>query len=337
MNKDTSHLTPEWQAWLVENLALGVSQEEALQVLRGADVSEELAREEIARVLAHPYFQACLRVGGRYGWLESVMDVYSALHRQSGRHQVLERREKLAPEEFFTRYYFGHLPVVLRGMMGDWPALGRWSLPYLAERAGNVQVEVMTGRNANPDHSPQYEKHRTRMRFEDYLRMVATGGETNDYYMVPRNENWAREGFGPLREDVRAPGGIIDPELRPDMMTLLLGPAGTVTPLHHDNMNVLLAQVMGRKHVKLIPSFQRHLMYPRFGTFSHVDAEHPDPERFPLYAEADVVEGVLEPGDMVFIPVGWWHWVRALDVSASVTFHHFQGVPQGNTFLPTPL
>jgi ribosomal protein L16 Arg81 hydroxylase len=335
MSKENSRLTSEWQGWLVENLALGVGEEEALRVLRGAGVGEEVAREEVARVLAHPYYQAALRLGLRYGWLESVMDVYSALHRQAGGHRALERREGVTPEEFFTRYYYGHRPVVLRGMMRDWPALGRWSLSYLAERAGDVEVEVMTGRNANPDHSPQYEKHRTAMRFRDYLRMVETGGETNDYYMVPRNENWTREGFGPLREDVRAPEGIIDAQLRPDMMTLLLGPAGTVTPLHHDNMNVLLAQVMGRKHVKLIPSFQRHLMYPRYGTFSQVDAERPDLERFPLYAEADVVEAVVEPGELVFIPVGWWHWVRALDVSASVTFHHFR-VPQGNTYLPTP-
>ncbi|MBZ4415398.1 cupin-like domain-containing protein [Myxococcus sp. RHSTA-1-4] len=335
MSKENSRLTPEWQGWLVENLALGVSEEEARQVLQGAGVSEDVAREEVAGVLAHPYYQAAWRLGRRYSWMESVMDVYSALLRQAGQHQTLERREDLAPEEFFTRYYFGHRPVVLTGMMRDWPALGRWSLKSLAERAGEVEVEVMTGRNANPDHSPQYEKHRTSMRFRDYLHMVETGGETNDYYMVPRNENWTRDGFRPLREDVRAPRGIIDAELRPDMMTLLLGPAGTVTPLHHDNMNVLLAQVMGRKHVKLIPSFQRHLMYPRYGTFSEVDAERPDPERFPLYAEADVVEAVLEPGEMVFIPVGWWHWVRALDVSASVTFHHFR-VPKGNTYLPTP-
>ncbi|MFP2926448.1 cupin-like domain-containing protein [Pyxidicoccus sp. 3LG] len=332
---DESRLSHEWRVWLAENLALGVSEEEARQALMGAGVAEEVAREEVGAVASHPYFQACQRLGRRYAWMESVMDTYSALHRQAGRHQTLERRGDLSPEEFFTHYYFGHRPVVLTGMMEDWPALGRWSLAYLAERAGDAEVEVMTGRNTNPDHAPQSEKHRTSMCFRDYLRMVAAGGETNDYYMVPRNENWGRDGLAPLREDVRAPRGIIDPEIRPDMMTLLLGPAGTVTPLHHDNMNVLLAQVLGRKHVRLAPSFQRHLVYSRFGTFSHVDAGKPDLKAFPLYAEANVVEAVVEPGELLFIPLGWWHWVRALDVSASVTFHHFR-VPGGNTYLPEP-
>ncbi len=40
--------------------------------------------------------------------------------------------------------------------------------------------------------------------------MIAEAGETNDFYMVPRNDNWRREGLRLLREDVRAPRGIID-------------------------------------------------------------------------------------------------------------------------------
>jgi ribosomal protein L16 Arg81 hydroxylase len=32
---------------------------------------------------------------------------------------------------------------------------------------------------------------------------------------------------------------------------------------------------------------------------------------------------VLEPGQALFIPVGWWHHVRSLDVSISVSFTNF--------------
>ncbi|MBB5874415.1 ribosomal protein L16 Arg81 hydroxylase [Allocatelliglobosispora scoriae] len=108
-----------------------------------------------------------------------------------------------------------------------------------------------------------------------------------------------------------------------------------MTPLHFDNSSVLLCQVLGRKHVKLVPSFERHLVYPRGGTFSSVDAARPDLDRHPLFAEATVLDVVLEPGQAVFIPVGWWHWVHALDVSATVTFHHFQ-VPGANHKIATP-
>ncbi|RKG96599.1 cupin-like domain-containing protein [Corallococcus sp. CA053C] len=334
MNEDKSPLRPEWRQWLAENLALGVEQEDVHRVLVAAGVDPALARAEMAAVAGHPYFKACLQVARHFGWMESLMDVYSELRAQDGGRE-LEVRERIAPEEFFQRYYFGHRPVVLRGMMEDWPALTRWSLPYFRERFGQVEVEVMVGRDADPEHAALQDRHRARMPFAAFLDKVEAAEQTNDFYMVPRNDNWRRDGLSPLREDLRAPRGIIDPGLLPDMMTLLLGPAGTVTPLHHDNMNILLGQVLGRKHVRLVPSFERHRVYPHRGTFSHVDAGKPDLVAHPLFAEATVLEAVLEPGDMVFLPVGWWHWVKALGVSASVTFHHFL-VPGGNTHLEAP-
>ncbi|WIG94985.1 cupin-like domain-containing protein [Myxococcus sp. SDU36] len=334
MNRDDSRLALEWHTWLAENLALGVSTEDAQRVLVDAGVEASLAQREIAAAQAHPYVVAARRIGRRYEWLEALADLYAELHRQSGA-VTLEKRRGVSPAEFFTRYYFGHRPVVLQGFMEDWPAMRRWSLADFRERFGDVEVEIMSGRDTNPDHASQPDKHRQVVTLRDYVQRVETDGETNDFYMVPRNENWKRDGLARLREDIRAPAGIIDPELRPDMTTLLLGPPGTVTPLHHDNMNVLLGQVMGRKHVRLVPSFQRHLVYPRHGTFSAVDAASPDAARFPLYGEATVLEGVVEPGELLFLPVGWWHWVRALDVSATVTFHHFQ-LPGGNTHLRTP-
>lgn len=328
-------LAPEWQQWLAENLAQGSTAEEVVTGLCAAGVGEALAREQVAAAENHPFVKAGRNIGRRYARMEALMDVYRELHRQSGQHLRVEKRAGLSAEEFFTRYYFGHRPVVLQGLMEEWPARQRWSLDYFLERCGESEVEIMTGRDANPNHAFEHERHRATVRMAEFVRMLREAGETNDFYMVPRNENWQREGLRLLREDVRAPQGIIDPAIAPGMMTLLLGPAGTLTPLHHDNMNVLLAQVLGRKHVGLVPSFELHRVYPRRGTFSHVDATNPDATRHPAFLEASRVEVVLEPGEMLFIPVGWWHWVRALDISASVSFHHFQ-IPDGNTHLRAP-
>jgi quercetin dioxygenase-like cupin family protein len=38
---------------------------------------------------------------------------------------------------------------------------------------------------------------------------------------------------------------------------------------------------------------------------------------------ASILEVVVEPGEFLFIPVGWWHWVKALDISISVSFTSF--------------
>lgn len=56
------------------------------------------------------------------------------------------------------------------------------------------------------------------------------------------------------------------------------------------------------------------------GNLSAVDVGAVDAERFPLFAEAAFEDTVLGPGDMLFIPNRWWHYVRSLSVSASCNF-----------------
>lgn len=51
-----------------------------------------------------------------------------------------------------------------------------------------------------------------------------------------------------------------------------------------------------------------------------VDVENPDLEKFPKFAEAPFLSCILSPGELLFIPVKYWHYVRALDLSFSVSF-----------------
>ena len=100
-----------------------------------------------------------------------------------------------------------------------------------------------------------------------------------------------------------------------------IGPARTVTPLHCDYDDNLFAQLWGRKRIFLAPPHHDEFLYPReanpllFG--SPVDPEAPDFERFPLARQAALVELIVEPGDMLYVPAGWYHQVRALSFSLS--------------------
>jgi hypothetical protein len=70
--------------------------------------------------------------------------------------------------------------------------------------------------------------------------------------------------------------------------------------------------------------FGLEFLYNDIGVFSPVDCDAPDLARWPLFEKAAMREVVLSPGEVLFIPVGWWHHVRALDVSITVSFTNFR-------------
>ena len=106
------------------------------------------------------------------------------------------------------------------------------------------------------------------------------------------------------------------------------GPKGCVTPLHHDPMDNLFFQYVGRKRVLLYPPQKqgtlKDLYYAGKGhsiqdNTSAVDVENPDINKFPNFAEAPAAqEALVGPGDVLFIPKRWWHHVRSLETSVSV-------------------
>jgi hypothetical protein len=100
-----------------------------------------------------------------------------------------------------------------------------------------------------------------------------------------------------------------------------LGPARTVTPLHCDYDDNIFAQVWGTKRIFLAPPHHDAFLYAReanpvlFG--SPFDPEAPNYDAFPLARQAAIVEVVVKPGDMLYVPAGWYHQVRALTFSLS--------------------
>ncbi len=101
------------------------------------------------------------------------------------------------------------------------------------------------------------------------------------------------------------------PEHRHGSLFFWMGPVGTVTPVHHDLTNNFMAQVIGRKLVKLISPAHLPLVYNDFHCYSAVDLNNIDYARYPLFKHVRIEEVVLEPGDLLFLPVGWWHHVTS--------------------------
>jgi lysine-specific demethylase 8 len=101
------------------------------------------------------------------------------------------------------------------------------------------------------------------------------------------------------------------------------GPAGTVSPCHHDPYHNFLAQVVGSKYIRLYAPSETLYLYPNEGVMnntSQVNVENPDLSLHPDTLKASFVDCILGPGEILYIPLKYWHFVKSLETSFSVSF-----------------
>lgn len=234
--------------------------------------------------------------------------------------EAVPRLWRPSPAEFLENFYAPSRPAVIEGAMEDWPALKRWTPDYLAQKVGSAPVTFQGDRNRSGDFELYKDNHARRLPFDQFIRQI-TASSGNDAYLTAYNSAANRQALRVLEDDL----GYLDDFLTPEHGMIWIGPAGTFTPLHFDLTNNLLAQVVGRKVVTLLPPSETPLLANNRHVFSDVH-DVGDMERLKLYPDArfaNRVEVVLHPGELLYIPVGWWHQVRSLDFSVMLTYTNF--------------
>jgi hypothetical protein len=199
------------------------------------------------------------------------------------------------------------LPFLVSGVVKRWP-LCALSPDALRERFGHVPVRARVGDYVATAFAP--DRAMRDMSLRAYLDLSeAPPGDLPPY-------------VGNL--ELRELNGMCHWPAYFDKMgppRFWLGPARTVTPLHCDYDDNIFAQIRGSKRIFLAPPHHDEFLYTReanpvlFG--SPFDPEAPDFDAFPLARQAAIVEVVVEPGDMLYVPAGWYHQVRALTFSLS--------------------
>lgn len=317
----------EWRRWVAENVLLRKEPLSIIEAMVRAGVDRAAAIWEVQAAIDHPYIRAARQsltsADARIQKRDWVLECYRRSARQATAHGKVPRMPKLPRQAFLDNYYALNRPVVMTGAMDDWPAMTRWTAEELKRRFGDRIVSVQANRDNDANYEQNSAKLRSEMTFGEFVDITETIGETNNYYITANNADTNRETLKDLWEDI-----IPFPEyLRDDDPAnrgfFWFGPKGTVTPLHHDLTNNFMAQVRGRKLVRLIAPYELQNLYNNRHCYSAVNLDKIDYERFPLFRNVTVIDVEIGPGDLLFLPVGWWHYVRGLDTSITMTFTNF--------------
>jgi hypothetical protein len=248
--------------------------------------------------------------------------------------RTVDRRRGVGAEEFLDRYYAANHPVILTDLMDGWKAKSAWSPSYFERILGPVEVELSIGRNTEADCNRNFKRVAQTRTMAEVVDLITNAGETNDVYMISNNRNMERPELQVLLADIAPDPAIFDATKTQFHTCLWFGPAGTVTPLHHDQNNNMFCQLYGRKRVRLISPDETELLADAEDFYSPVSLDAPDYARFPWLAEVTVKEVILEPGEALFIPVGWWHDVRSLEVSINLSLMNFREANQFGWYCP---
>ncbi|HEY8210136.1 MAG TPA: cupin-like domain-containing protein [Myxococcaceae bacterium] len=195
-------------------------------------------------------------------------------------------------------------PSLLRGEARGWPAL-RWTFSSLQDRVRGVTVPVHTGRWKPARWRVVRDGPTISMPADEFLGSLA-GGRATGY--LAGNELLRR--VSSLRAD------LCFPDVGPFWVDVVwLGPAETTTPVHFDRAPNLYAQILGRKRWRLWRPDRA--LRPRFSglgfSMSALDAG-----QGPEGAGEPDLDVVLEPGDLLVVPAGWWHHVHTLEPALAI-------------------
>lgn len=332
-------LTRAWRQWVAENLLQGTP----ANVISDA-LAEALAEEGIAAATARAWVDAIDRspelaagraMTRRMRQLEMRARLERALAETADDPGAVPRRPGLDADAFFDEHYASHRPVVIPHYASQWPAMG-WTPESLAERFGSVPVKITADRASDPDYDMHTADHTQVVPLAEFVEMIRAAGPSNDIYMVAQNRVLEDPRMAPLMDDVPFDRRWFTGRWR-KCTALWLGPAGTVTPLHHDTCNILFVQLYGRKRVRLVAPSETSLLDGARAMYAPAGVDPEDPAiagdgTRPGSVRVRTVD--LGPGDAIFLPVGWWHHVRALDVSISLACTHFVRSNQFDWYRP---
>ena len=241
--------------------------------------------------------------------------------------QAVDKVDSISPEDFRDGYYNPMRPLVIKGLSKQWAAYEKWGWDYFKSTVGGVQVGVYN--NIKSDAYTPINTADDYMTFGDYIDMVRKGPAEWRIFLFNIFDHAPQ-----LIHDFDWPEHLMKGFVKRYPM-LFVGGKGSVTHMHFDIdlSHIVHTQFIGRKRVLLFPFQEQHKLYRKpwevlsfvnFEKYFDQQANKLDLATYPAVKLARGYEVILEHGDTLFMPAGYWHHMEYLDSGFAMSLRALQ-------------
>ncbi|WP_114491141.1 cupin-like domain-containing protein [Candidatus Ulvibacter alkanivorans] len=229
--------------------------------------------------------------------------------------QEIDRVETISKEDFLTKYFKPQKPVVIERFVEDWPAVKKWDLDYMAEVAGDKEVPLYDDRPVT--HEDGFNEPHAKMNMRDYIALLKR--EPTKYRIFLWN---ILKEVPKLQNDFSYPDFGI--RLMKGLPMLFFGGTDSYTFMHYDIdlANIFHFHFHGKKEVILFDQDQNDYLYKiphSLITREDINFADPDYQKWPALKQAKGFKTHLEHGEVLYMPEGYWHYMRYITPGFSMS------------------
>lgn len=241
--------------------------------------------------------------------------------------QEVPRVKTISKEVFIKHYFKPQKPVVIERCIEDWPAFSKWNLEYIKTVAGNKIVPLYDDRPV--DYKDGFNQPHASMKMSDYVDLLKKEPTKFRIFLW----NILKE-VPQLQDDFKYPDFGL--RLMKNLPMLFFGGRGSYTFMHYDIdlANIFHFHFEGEKQCILFDQKQNNHLYKvpySLITREDIDFANPDFKKWPALKNAKGYVANLKHGEVLYMPEGWWHYMRYITPGFSMSLRALARKPKNLT------
>jgi len=238
----------------------------------------------------------------------------------------IERIESVSVDEVKELLLTSRRPLIFSGLDHSFEFLKKWNLDFFKQFDSMVPVQ-----KPEPDGVNYFINYKS-IHLPKFINSIRNG--ENLYIgareiLTAKGQRSDKDGLGELASEIKIPSWIDEPNIYSS--NLWIGAGNNHTLLHYDPWNSILMLAEGNKEFIVIPNTDTQKVYP-YSSFnikaltegrvlhSKINPLNVQKQFQSKFGTIKARSGKISAGEMIFIPAGYWHYVKSTNLNIGINF-----------------